>query len=124
MPLAIKTIGPLHLEDMEPHRFEDLIRQLLYDFKTWIKIEATGRSGGDDGFDVRAWELDTRAPPDDQDQDDGDTGLLGAPGRQWLVQCKRERSIGPKKLIGYLDQISVEERREIYGVIFVGACDF
>ena len=36
-----KTINPLHFEDLEPHRFEDLVRQLIYDFKNWQSIEAT-----------------------------------------------------------------------------------
>ena len=51
-----KTLGPLHFEDLEPHRFEDLVRELVYDFKDWQSIEATGRSGPDDGFDIRAYE--------------------------------------------------------------------
>lgn len=28
-----RTIGPLHFEDLDPKRFEDLIRQLAYEFK-------------------------------------------------------------------------------------------
>lgn len=54
--LTTRTIGPLHLEDLEPHRFEDLARQMLYDFRQWRQLEATGRSGSDDGFDARGWE--------------------------------------------------------------------
>lgn len=42
--------------DLEPHRFEDLVRQLAYDFKDWRSIEAIGRSGSDEGIDIRAWE--------------------------------------------------------------------
>jgi hypothetical protein len=48
-----KTLGPIHFEDLEPHRFEDLVRQLVYDYKDWQSIEATGRADSDDGFDVR-----------------------------------------------------------------------
>jgi hypothetical protein len=51
-----RTLGPLHLEDLEPHRFEDLVRQLLYDFRDWRYLEPTGRTGSDEGFDVRGWE--------------------------------------------------------------------
>ena len=40
MVTTTRTIGPLHLEDLEPHRFEDLIRQLLYDFRPWNRLEA------------------------------------------------------------------------------------
>ena len=57
MARPTRTIGPLHLEDLEPHRFEDLIRQLLYDFRPWRQLEATGRSGADQGFDARGWEI-------------------------------------------------------------------
>ena len=53
---ATKTLNPLHFEDLEPHRFEDLIRRLLYNLRDWNDIEPTGRGGSDDGFDIRAWE--------------------------------------------------------------------
>lgn len=39
MARVSKTVGPLHFEDLEPHRFEDLVRQLVYDLKDWGKIE-------------------------------------------------------------------------------------
>ncbi len=51
-----RTFNPLHFEDLEPHRFEDLIRQLIYDFKDWKSIKATGRLGSDDGIDIFAVE--------------------------------------------------------------------
>jgi hypothetical protein len=57
MPATRKTLGPLHLEDLEPHRSEDLVRQLVYDFRVWRMLEATGRSGSDDGFDDRGYEI-------------------------------------------------------------------
>jgi hypothetical protein len=30
--VVTKTLGPLHFEDLDPHRFEDLIRELISDF--------------------------------------------------------------------------------------------
>jgi len=51
-----KTLGPIHFEDLDPRRFEDLVRELAYDFRDWQSIEATGRGGSDDGFDIRAYE--------------------------------------------------------------------
>ena len=36
-----KTLNPLHFEDLEPHRFEDLVRQIIYDFKEWSLLEPT-----------------------------------------------------------------------------------
>jgi hypothetical protein len=53
MPKITCTIGPFHFEDSDPKRFEDLIRALANDFKDWQSIEATGRSGSDDGIDIR-----------------------------------------------------------------------
>jgi hypothetical protein len=43
------------------------------------------------------------------------------PDRLWLIQCKREKSIAPKKLAKYARDI---KDSELYGVIFVAACDF
>ena len=54
-PHITRTVGPIHFEDLDPHRFEDLVRQLAYDFRPWKSIESTGRGGADDGFDVRAF---------------------------------------------------------------------
>lgn len=58
MPAVVtRTTNPLPFQDLEPKRFEDLIRQLAYDFRQWRRLEATGRSGGDDGFDARGLEI-------------------------------------------------------------------
>ena len=42
MSKTTKTLNPLHFEDLEPHRFEDLVRQLAYDFRNWRSLEPTG----------------------------------------------------------------------------------
>ncbi|MBK1838003.1 restriction endonuclease [Azospirillum sp. YIM B02556] len=120
----IRTIGPLHLEDLEPHRFEDLVRQLLYDFRPWRQLEATGRGGGDEGFDARGWEIVPDAAEIDQPEEDGETSEPSYQDRQWLVQCKREKAIGPGKLVGYLDEVPEDERGNLYGIVFAAACDF
>jgi hypothetical protein len=44
--------------------------------------------------------------------------------RQWLIQCKREKAIGPKKIEGYLDGLPDAKDGGIYGLIFAAACDF
>ena len=128
MPPTTRTLGPLHFEDLEPHRFEDLVRQLIYDFRPWRQLEATGRAGSDKSFDVRGWEIvrGESAPESvERDDDDQETYLPETESdRVWLIQCKRERSIGPTKLIGYLDAIPEAERPQLYGLIFVAACDF
>lgn len=117
-----RTVNPLHFEDLEPKRFEDLVRQLIYDFKNWRRLEATGRAGSDDGFDARGYEIVANEEPvDDEPQDPAD-----APGsdRLWLVQCKREKTISPKKLSTYMDQIRLGESEQLHGLLFVAACDF
>lgn len=60
MANVTRTVNPLPLDVFEPHPFEDLIRQLLYDFRRWRRLETRGRSGTDDGFDARGWEVVTR----------------------------------------------------------------
>jgi len=108
-PHVTKTLGPLHLEDLEPHRFEDLVRQLLYDFRDWKELEATGRGGSDDGFDVRGTEAHVydNAPGSEPEADEDETStVLATEERQWLIQCKREKSIGPRKLTGYLNDLT------------------
>lgn len=123
MPNVTRTIGPLHLEDLEPHRFEDLVRQLLYDFRRWHTLEATGRQGSDDGFDARAIELDSDVSPPGSDDDAEDEADAASVGRMWLIQCKRERSIGPTKIEKYLRELPGPEEG-VYGLLFSAACDF
>ena len=129
-----RTLGPLHFEDLDPRRFEDLVRQLIYDYKLWRRLEATGRAGSDDGFDARGYEMRaassrTEISASEVDEDEGfilqeDTLVEGHDDRLWLVQCKRERAIGPKKLAGYLDEIALTEREKLHGIVFAAACDF
>lgn len=117
------TINPLHFEDLEPHRFEDLIRQLSYDFKVWNKIEATGRSGSDEGFDIRAFEkIIIDSDNGEADLEEDDSILQTSDDRLWLIQCKREKVITPTKIKKYAEDI-VKNNKGLYGVIFACACD-
>jgi hypothetical protein len=120
-----RTVNPIHFEDLEPHRFEDLVRQLLYEFRPWRKLEATGRAGADEGFDVRGWEVVADAEDDEStDESDGAIEPGSVVDRLWLIQCKREREIGPTKLEGYMDAIPEGERKGLHGIIVAAACDF
>jgi hypothetical protein len=108
MKTPSRTTNPLHFEDLEPHRFEDLVRQLIYEFKAWKSLEATGRSGSDEGFDVRGFEVvDTisTAESDLEEEKDEENQDVAPPDRLWLIQCKRERAISPKKLGKYSGDI-------------------
>lgn len=125
MTTTTRTLNPLPFGDLDPKRFEDLIRQLAYEFKNWRRLEATGRSGSDDGFDARGYEIvnGTRAEPDSEKDDDTDSDET-ASDRLWLIQCKREKAIGPKKLRGHLDEIVLVPDEQLYGIVFSAACDF
>jgi hypothetical protein len=114
---ATKTVNPLHFEDLEPHRFEDLVRRLLYNFRDWSNIEATGRSGSDEGFDVRAWEASDVI---DNTNDEGDEGTHNLDGRMWQVQGKREKSITPAKMRALIRE-GVDRDNPPYGYILAGA---
>jgi hypothetical protein len=122
-----RTYNPLPFTDLEPKRFEDLVRQLVYDFRLWRRLEATGRSGSDDGFDARGLEIvgapDANAAVD-QDEPEDETTSEGTADRLWLIQCKRERTISPAKLKGHLAQVSFASGQKLHGIIFAAACDF
>src|SRR5438874_1512 len=115
-----RTLGPIHFEDLDPHRFEDLVRQLIYDFRDWHTIEATGRSGQDGGFDVRAYE---RLVQEEQvDESEGETTEVTlTAGNLWMIQAKRERGLGParvREIVG-----DVDPKSPPYGYILAVAAD-
>ncbi len=129
-PTPTRTIGPLHPEDLEPHRFEDLVRQLAYDFRPWRKLEATGGAGSDDGFDARGYEIvGVQAAPsiereaDEEADDNGDEADATA-DRLWMIQCKREKAIGPTKLRQYVKAITADQPEPLHGLVFAAACKF
>jgi len=116
-----KTLNRLPFEELEPHRFEDLVRQLAYYFKAWQRLEGTGRSGADEGFDIRGIEDKVVTEEEKQESNEEASPVL-VEQRTWLIQCKREKRIGPADIKRYIDEITAQDK--IYGVIFVGACDF
>jgi hypothetical protein len=124
-PHASRTINPLHFEDLEPHRFEDLIRQLAYGFKSWLRIEATGRLGADGGMDIQGIELvplvDT-AGPDEVEDVDGQV-LPEWDERYWRIQCKRYQSITPGVMRQIVEETVPDVAAAPYGIIIAAACD-
>jgi|ERR1035437_4853355 hypothetical protein len=127
MARASKTLNPLHFEDLDPHRFEDLVRQVIYDFKTWRSLEPTGRLGSDDGYDARGHEIaggQEETDTEDTDDKDDETETLPSPDRLWQIQCKREKSITPAKIRKYVDEMLNAPSAPPYGVIFAAPCDF
>lgn len=128
MPNVTRTVGPLRFEDLDPKRFGDLVRQLVYEFKTWRQLEAAGRAGNDDGFEARGLEIvPTGEEPEiatPAEPGDADEHSRGTSDRLWIIQCKRERTIGSAKLIEYLGKLNLQPEDSPYGLIFAAACDF
>jgi len=92
-PKVTRTYGPIHFEDLDPHRFEDLVRELIYDFRNWQNIEATGRSGGDEGFDIRAFERKEITSQSVEGEAEEPEGGPPIEGNLWMIQAKREKEI-------------------------------
>ena len=113
-----KTTNPIHFEDLDPKRFEDLVRELIYDFKEWQSIEATGKGGADDGFDIRAYERLGETVLDE----DGIETVHPMDGNLWMIQCKREKQIGPSKLKTILND--VDPNSPPYGYILAAPVNF
>lgn len=86
-----RTFGPIHFEDLDPHRFEDLIRELAYDYKDWQTIEATGRGGSDEGFDIRAYERVVQGQPVELEAEDAEEPHPMA-GNRWMAEAYRTRT--------------------------------
>src|SRR3954453_16761445 len=108
MSETTRTLNPLPFDALEPRRFEVLVRQLAYDFRNWQSLEATGRTGSDDGFDARGWEAQPAysiADATDEGDDSEEPVTIENP-RKWLIQCKRERRIGPTRVVQYADDIA------------------
>ena len=127
MPQATRTINPLHFEDLEPHRFEDLVRQLIYDYRQWKTLEATGRAGGDEGIDIRAIEGIQSPSTEELEQLDDTlpvTEEIKPEGRLWIIQCKRELQIGPTRIKSIVADNLSGLAEKPYGYIVVAACNF
>ncbi len=120
-PKITRTYGPIHFEDLDPHRFEDLVRELIYDYKDWQSIEATGRSGNDGGFDVRAYEK-VGTPSQSRDEDEEQEEAHPMSGNLWMIQGKREKELGPKRVKEIL--IDVDSKNSPYGYILAASANF
>lgn len=119
-----KTLGPLHFEDLEPHRFEDLVRELIYDFKDWQSIEATGRGGSDDGFDIRGYErVSADREPEDNRTDEEEDEPHPMEGNLWMFQCKREAKLGPREVSKIIKEC-IKAGSPPYGFVLAAPANF
>ncbi|PKL85080.1 MAG: hypothetical protein CVV22_09645 [Ignavibacteriae bacterium HGW-Ignavibacteriae-1] len=117
-----RTFGPIHFEDLDPHRFEDLIRELIYDYKEWQSIEATGRSGSDAGFDIRAYEKNNKVISTENDNNEEIIEFHPMEGNLWMIQGKREKEISPEKIKKILKDI--DSNNPPYGYILAASANF
>ena len=122
-PATTRTLNPLPFGDLEPKRFEDLVRALAYDFRKWRMLEATGRSGADRGFDGRGFEIIEDFSDASEDVIEGEVPVSNS-DRLWIIQCKREKAIGSEKAKKHLADIDLSSAEEVYGMVFAAACDF
>ena len=84
--MVTQTTNPLHFEDLEPHRFEDLCYQIVYRMKDWLHCNNLGACGSDNGIDIRAIEVSQEGAE-----------------RVHHFQCKRQRSIVKSELEAIID---------------------
>lgn len=106
MPKPTRTTNPLHFEDLDPRRFEDLALALVYRLRTWEDIHHDGRTGSDDGVDIRAIE---RAVD----------GSL----RHWFVQCKRYQSFASAQSKTAVDDALAKTSEPPDVLLLVLGCD-
>ena len=122
-PRPGRTINPLHFEDLEPHRFEDLIRQLVYGFRDWVALESLGRSGADEGIDIRGIERVRPTSGSSLAEADEDLDLDVGEHRTWFIQCKREKRFGPAKARAVAAAALVGASEPPFGFILAAPCD-
>lgn len=125
-PNPSRTYNPIHFEDLEPHRSEDMVRQLIYDFRDWADIQAVGRSGADKGVDIRAIEQVPSAvayePTDDEDEEP--EIYPQGERRVWNFQCKRYNQMGPKKVASVVNEDLNQQTEAPFAYVLVASCDF
>jgi hypothetical protein len=116
-----RTLNPLPFQDLEPHRFEDLVRQLAYDFREWRSIEAIGRTGSDGGMDIRAFEkIGLKSQDLEEEGEENEADPKGpSETRLWVIQCKREKVLGPAKVAAIVGGFFEKQERP-YGYILAG----
>jgi hypothetical protein len=100
------TTNRLHFEDLDPRRFEDLCHALVFSLRDWASMTHPGRTGNDDGIDIHAVEQ----------SDDGEP-------RQWVIQCKRYKSIAPKQAQDALEAGIISTASPVNVFLLVVGCD-
>ncbi len=118
-----RTINPLHLEDLDPRRFEDLARDLVFRFRRWHHLEPRGRLGRDGGVDIMGLEVVDEDPIADERDEDDDSSVAPAGLRKWVVQCKRWQRLSPSDVRAAVAETVAGETAPPHGILLVAACD-
>jgi hypothetical protein len=116
-------MNPLQFDALEPHRFEDLIRQLAYKFRRWRYLDATGRLGNDEGADIRGLELVAGVAQGSDDEDQAEEEPSFETDRSWVIQCKRVQRMTPKQLQRVVTEAVPDVANAPYGLVVAVACD-
>lgn len=90
------------------------MRQLAYEFRDWVDIQAVGRTGTDEGSDSRAYEL-LPGPP--VEHEDAESESLPVGRRLWIIQCKRKTTFGPSDSKRVIGEIRLGADEAPYGLI-------
>ena len=101
---------------------------MIYDFRPWRSIEATGRLGADEGIDIQATEIVNIPRIESEDEQlDEERSIVresDSSDRIWVIQCKREKSIGPKEIRTIVRNNFASQQGKLFGYLLVAACDF
>ena len=122
---ASRTINPLHFEDLESHRFEDLVRQVAYGFRTWHSLEDRGKLGSDGGKDILGIEkvIDTEPKMDlEEVEGESDFAESGYEFREWRIQCKRHKRITPRQMTAIVHELVPDPSNPPHGIIIAAPC--
>jgi hypothetical protein len=106
-PRITGTAHQLPFDELEPHRLEDVVRELLWRWRPMSEVQAIGRAGSERGVDIRAYEAVT----------EGDDRL-------WYVQVKRTGAIGPTVVETILDDALSSDDEVPWGFIIAAPANF
>lgn len=101
-----KTTNRIHFTDLEDRRFEDLSLQLVYRLTDWEFLHPDGRSGKDDGVDIRGEEI----------QETGNN-------KEWFIQCKRYKKAASSILKKAVDEALSKSISVPDVFLLIVACD-
>ncbi len=104
-PSPSKTTNPIHFEDLDPKRFEDLCALLVNrSISKWKEFRHYGKAGQDNGIDILGIEI-----LDDQSE------------RTWIVQCKRTQRITQSEIKEIIDKVK-DTHHDV--LLIVVSCSF